>query len=386
MNDISTIPAQLMERLRRVWKEHNFQFGVPVIDLQHIYLLYTFLDLGTVLDEGRSDAQKEYENAFSRILEFTSEHFFLEAEIFRKIGFPEQKEHLRQHGEFITKLKKRSQNKISGSPLVARQLVGDLMSWLFDHILIEDIKYENYYRRRGPVLNDFTEGLIKENEIYITPFQIELYKEVTGLTPPFGIMDENIYKTIYHMWRTFDLSVQIPVLDIQHMWIIYLMLRTDRASRNPVKNQKTEELKRLFLQFRSFMETHTETEEGIMEYFEYPEFQAHRQQHSLLRSRLNQWQKSLERGDERFLLNLPNIMKDWLMSHIAINDRDLLPFFRTRKDDVKDYCKGIIQSGSLVLTKGQINLHRQILSRNPVQTVRREIPKKRLPAGYHFSI
>lgn len=352
---------ELIDRLRTVWREHNFEFGIPIIDLQHIYLLYTFIELGAVCDGGSEEKiATEYERAFSSILEFTSEHFFVEADIFRNFEFPEQMDHLQEHRHFIEKMKRRTREKIAGNREVARQLVGDLMSWLFDHILKEDKKFVQYYFQNNIFIDDYTRSLVNDNIIYVTPTQVHLYQAVTGSNEMFQIFKENISMTVYHLWKNYDLALNIPLLDMQNLWFINLMVRMDRASRIPDKKRKGEELlKGIDLLIRS-SENHFQAEELLMEHFDFPDTLGHKREHIQFLEILNERKQEAIGGDLRAAGYLAQDLKEWLLSHIAINDKYFLWFFRGFKEEVSRFTRKMIGEKKMTIGKGEMNLYRLI--------------------------
>ncbi len=355
--------VDIIKRLKSAWEEHEFSFDIPVIDLQHIYLLYTFINLGIVCDKGDSNTvDQEFDRAFSNIIEFTSEHFFLEAEIFRFFDYPGKVEHLQQHKLFINKLKQRSRERKSGDPEAARRLVGDLMSWLFDHILKEDKQYVAFFQFNKHVIEDYTRSLVDENTIYITPFQLKLFHLVTGSDEILNILDENISQTVYHMWRTYDLSIQVPLIDIQHLWFLKLMVRLDRASRISNRVKKFEALQTGVKSVQDYINFHFTTEELFMDKFRFPDVFSHKREHLSFTTKLQKRIKEEEQGDIRGVLYLAQDLKEWLLSHIAVNDKTLLWHFRKNSGKVKSFARELIQSNQVILTKGQVNLYKQVQS------------------------
>ena len=351
----------IIDRLKNLWEEHAFAFHIPVIDLQHLYLLYTFIELGMVCDQGdESVIAEKYERAFSNILEFTSEHFFVEMEIFRHFNYPESREHLKEHRMFIEKMKKRNREKMEGDSEVARQLVGDLMSWLFDHILQEDKKFLTFFRETGLPIEEYTKTLVDENIIYITPAQLEIYQKVSGNMEMFRIMRENTSMTVYHLWKNYDLELNIPILDIQHLWFLKLMVHMDRVSKMTNKLRKYDELEKTLASLRSCIEANFLTEELYMDHFHYPDANSHKKAHLKLLEVIGEREREAETGDLRSATYLAQDLKEWLLSHIAINDKYFLWFFREYRSDVAALTKQIIESRKVILTKGQINLYRMV--------------------------
>ncbi len=360
---VDTRPVDIIKRIRSVWTEHGFQFNIPIIDLQHIYLLYTFVNLGIVCDGGDSEIiEREFEKAFSNIIEFTSEHFFLEAEIFRTFDYPEKKSHLQEHRIFINKLKDRSREKKSGDPQAARKLVGDLMSWLFDHILLEDKKYAAFFNRNQEVILNFTHKLVDENIIYITPFQLKLYNLVTDSNQIFNILNENISQTVYHMWRTYDLSLNVPLLDIQHLWFLRLMVRIDRASRLHNRIRKYEELETGLRLVSDYMDEHFRTEELFMERFAYSGALNHKKEHAVFIARLRKRVREREGGDVRAVMLIAQDLKEWLLTHIAVTDKYLFWHFRNLSRETREFARELLAEQLVTLTKGQVNLYKQVMS------------------------
>ena len=349
------------DRLRNLWKDYHFELGIPVIDLQHIYLLYTFIELGAVCDRGDEELiSTEYEKAFSSILDFTSEHFFLEADIFQNFDFPGKRAHLGEHRHFIERMKRRTRERIEGSGEVARKLTGDLMSWLFQHILKEDRKFTDYYLQNHIYVDDYTRHLVEESHVYITPFQLQLYQEVTGSRELLQVVKENISMTVFHLWKNYDLSLQIPVLDMQNLWFLNLMVRMDRVSRITNRGKRKEELLRGLELLIQFSTDHFRTEELLMDHFDFPDTGNHRKEHERFLALLHKRKREAEVEGNRVAGYLAQDLKEWLLSHIAIGDKHFLLFFRGFRQELNGFVRDLLSRKEIQPGKGPLNLYRTI--------------------------
>lgn len=120
-----------------------------------------------------------------------------------------------------------------------------------------------------------------------------------------------------------ELSLKIGKLDDQHKEIFDLLRRLGGAVEN---NEGKNALDAIFDNLIDYTQAHFETEETLMEEFEYPDYQLHVDEHNLLlevvqdfRKKLDLKGKPMREADMKFLL-------DWLEIHILGADKKLGEF------------------------------------------------------------
>ena len=76
---ILELDLNVEEKLRKIWNENNFSLDMPIIDLQHIWLIWLLLQLEEELtNEETSESIAQMNFIISELINYTTEHFWLE--------------------------------------------------------------------------------------------------------------------------------------------------------------------------------------------------------------------------------------------------------------------------------------------------------------------
>lgn len=117
--------------------------GIESIDIQHRRIVDNINRLH--MAQMMSDRDKVREVLID-LIDYTKTHFTFEEELMEKSGYPALESHKGLHKAFIARIKKRSQEHISGQD-VTQQLTADLKSWLLSHIKKDDREYAPFVLR-----------------------------------------------------------------------------------------------------------------------------------------------------------------------------------------------------------------------------------------------
>ncbi len=63
--------------LRNFWQDNHFQLGIPLIDIQHLWLLYIITNLESALSNAES-LSETLKDSIVGIIDYITEHFSLE--------------------------------------------------------------------------------------------------------------------------------------------------------------------------------------------------------------------------------------------------------------------------------------------------------------------
>jgi len=122
-------------------------------------------------------------------------------------------------------------------------------------------------------------------------------------------------------------SVGIKLIDDQHKGLIDLL----NDMFNHVTGNKEEEriyLKNIINSAIEYINNHFNTEEKIMRHTKYPNMDAHLMAHGDFIVNVFENVKDLESGKNISLLNLTKFLKDWVLTHIAIMDKEFFSYFK----------------------------------------------------------
>ena len=82
-----------------------------------------------------------------------------------------------------------------------------------------------------------------------------------------------------------------------------------------------------------------------MEFFDYPGLKAHAGQHRHFVSRIisKDNQAAIDSGESSKLIETASLLKNWLFTHVAIQDKSLLWFFKKQRDPLLKYSKELVK-------------------------------------------
>jgi hemerythrin len=119
-----------------------------------------------------------------------------------------------------------------------------------------------------------------------------------------------------------DYSLGLPQIDEQHQHIFNLMNRVWMALNIADDQQATA---KLLDELCDFAQTHFDEEEVFMDLVDYPMRESHTKAHRAFIKRLRSEQTAMLEGS-RSSLNLLLFLKDWLISHVLVADREYADF------------------------------------------------------------
>lgn len=132
-----------------VWKD-EYSVGVPSIDTQHKKILEYISDLDCILNSGDVDRDKLLA-IFNNMIKYTKSHFVHEEKLFDAYGYDYNEEHKRKHSNLIESLDKIGQLLERKELYPVEKLRELLVHWFLDHILVEDKKYQEFFKCNGVI-------------------------------------------------------------------------------------------------------------------------------------------------------------------------------------------------------------------------------------------
>ena len=358
------IGTEFQENLRQFWTKNSLKLDIPVIDLQHIWLVFLIMELENELTSaaGGTLPEETIRKIMGDLLSFATEHFSLEEDLFLAFDIPEAMEHADKHRHFVQFLSERANELKSGKEESVKTLVSFLKDWLTMHILRDDKHYADYYRSTGANLKAYFQSQIEKHALTIDRGQVAVYKLVSESDEVHEIINENIASNVLKIWHSNNLSTLIPIIDLQHLWLIHMVVELDLASRsrNMATSAREKIFQRVVQQATQYANEHFTAEEKIMEKFRFNEIASHMRQHQGFRDFVARRALEFRRGDTQAAMKLVHDLREWLLSHIAIEDHKITIALRSHLNEVQKYVRELINSGEITVRKKQIDLYNQV--------------------------
>lgn len=358
------IGADFQENLKQFWLKNNLKLDIPVIDLQHIWLVFLIMELENEIlaSETGPFPEEKIRKIMGDLLSFAAEHFSLEEDLFLAFEVPDSLEHGDKHRHFVQFLSERANELTEGKHDSVKVLISFLKDWLTMHILRDDKQYTNYYKDSGINLKQYFQSQIEKHSLTIDRGQVAVYKLVSESDEVREIVNENITSNVIKIWNSNNLSIQIPIIDLQHLWLISLIVELDLASRS--RNMGTAAREKIFQRVvqgaTQYAHEHFAAEERIMEKFKFNGLAAHLRQHQGFKEFVARRALEFRQGDTAAAIKLVHDLREWLLSHIAIEDRKIQIQLKSHLIDVQKFVRELINSGEITLRKKQIDLYNQV--------------------------
>ena len=170
----------VLAEIRRLWRSYSIRLFVPLIDMQHLWLIKMVVELEVALKEGYEKRAHLLGEMLPDVKRYIHEHFSAEEAMMETLGFETRLAHKKQHAAFVKTITEHDTDYIAGTRSAATLLVKDLKEWLLSHILIEDAKFAKICREKNAEALHVSKQLIAEKKVQFKKAQILLYQYVTG--------------------------------------------------------------------------------------------------------------------------------------------------------------------------------------------------------------
>lgn len=121
--------------------------GVAEIDKQHRWLVDMTNNLHDELEKAEPD-QKVIGDIVYGLVDYATNHFILEENLFSQHGYPESKEHIDEHNKF-NQTAAALLGKHEAGEMVTTDAMTFLKDWLNHHILEIDKAYVPFFKEKG---------------------------------------------------------------------------------------------------------------------------------------------------------------------------------------------------------------------------------------------
>ncbi|MDR0529514.1 MAG: bacteriohemerythrin [Zoogloeaceae bacterium] len=128
------------------WSD-EYSVGIDEIDEQHktLFKLVNRLHKAITDKEGSSVCG----SILDELVDYTRVHFALEQTLMRIGNYPDYEAHCVLHKNLVSEVEALQQKIASGRAAISFELLQFLRNWLTKHILSEDMKYGQYFQKKG---------------------------------------------------------------------------------------------------------------------------------------------------------------------------------------------------------------------------------------------
>eukprot|EP00727_Mastigamoeba_balamuthi_P005429 m51a1_g1505 hypothetical protein (437) ;mRNA; r:376426-378364 len=136
--------------------------------------------------------------------------------------------------------------------------------------------------------------------------------------------DDGTYAFVLDREFLDEFGTGVMRIDVQHKWIFDAIDRLEMVAEAPKTYDARADSKMLFNGLIAYCRLHLLTEEGLMQRFKYPDFEAHKRDHDAFAERINEAAVQIDWGTtDRPDVALAHFLREWFSVHILQMDVDL---------------------------------------------------------------
>lgn len=176
--NIDVTTPEVLKEIKSMWNRLNLRIGVPIVDIQHLWLIKMIVDMDDAMSESQLTREAVLARTITEAMDYIDVHFRTEEELLEIIGFNELNEHKKKHKSFEQFVQKRYDEFISGNQRSAGMIVKDLREWLANHIAFEDKQMVSFYMNHKEEAMAYSKEAIQSGRAGIRQNQMNLYKAI----------------------------------------------------------------------------------------------------------------------------------------------------------------------------------------------------------------
>lgn len=294
-----------------------FQCDIPHIDAQHKALFEHIDRLGTM----HGDISRIPET-LDFLEKYVAEHFDDEESLHQQTRYPRALEHRRMHQRFAEHLKKmRRDYNASGHTLSSlMEMNHAIVEWLKTHILHVDKTFVTFYHALPDAVKD---AVRLPRRPWIPESSQSFYEKVTGIkVRDTSVKREGAATSVLGSSWTDAMLCGIPAIDEQHKELFrQIDILRDRGNKDRIPS---------VLRFLAdYVIKHFNDEESLHLRSRYPKASGHRRLHENFVKTFTEMKAKFDSsaGDFAVLMELNNVVFDWLRGHVMKVDTDFAKYY-----------------------------------------------------------
>lgn len=127
------------------------------------------------------------------------------------------------------------------------------------------------------------------------------------------------------LWKE-SFSVNVPDMDRQHQRFIALVSELSKIAEK--QNIDDSSFQELFRELSSYAAKHFQEEESLLAKADFPELEQQKRHHQFFLAELERLDENFCRGDKTAVRGMVEFLRDWLFSHILMEDRKYATAFQ----------------------------------------------------------
>jgi hemerythrin-like metal-binding protein len=359
-----TIAEETLNRVRKFWREHDFTLGIELLDAQHMWLIALVFHLDALIKDPQNRDNKQVEGVFQEALRYARTHFAAEEMVLTEYRFPDVDNHSAQHHTFQENIRNLLLSPDNETGENAGKLNRFLQNWLIQHIKKEDMSYRDFFRQNNIDANTYFQRLVAGGSEYaLNQNQLDLYAAISQHNEIIPGISNEVLHEIQRMWRSFSIRLYVPLIDMQHLWLIKMVVELSEALKVDY-DRRASLLTDLLPDVKQYILEHFAAEEAMMDALDYPVRAGHKNQHAVFVRTVTSHDADYATRTRQGASVLVHDLKEWLLSHIVIEDAKFARLCREKNAEALAISKHLIQEKKVQFKKAQILLYQYIVEQS----------------------
>ncbi|MFZ5628016.1 MAG: bacteriohemerythrin [Spirochaetota bacterium] len=309
-----------LEVLHKHWNDSHFALGVEIIDAQHLWLVALVSKMEILQQAKQGGALSGKMAAYAReLVRFLRIHLELEERVMKAGEIPRNEEVALEHADFLSRLQAAFSLDTSGEMQNAESFVSLIKLWLDRHIKKDDPQWKVYLSKHHFNPTDFVKAVILDIGEEYESTHMMLYRQLLVAQEVIPGIRKAILDDIFQLWKRFDVRTNIPLIDMQHLWLFKMVVEMESMLHVSFAERRTH-LERVLADLLAYVEVHFQSEEWLMAKLGYPEEKNHHRLHDDFRRTVQKLKQDYDAGNHHSLSSLVTLLRQWLLTHIVIED------------------------------------------------------------------
>ena len=352
-----------LECLHEHWTQNHLSFGADLIDAQHLWITALIYRMEGLLLMPVGQPRLIKLTGYAReLFGFLQKHFAFEELIMKAADFPGTAARLAEHADFLARLR---DTFLTKTDLVADKVapfVKFMRAWFMQHLKGENAEWKALLLKKHLNVNDFARAVLKDPEAEDEAAHTLLYRQLIIDHEYIAGIKREILNDIFLLWRRFDIRTQTPLIDMQHLWLIKMVVEIEGMLHVNFDERRIL-LERTLGELIAYVNMHFKSEEGLMQKLGYAEEKAHHAMHEDFKRTVSKLKFDYDSGNHHSMSNLVTVMRQWLITHIVIEDAKFARYCQQDAQKSLEASRLLIREKAIALSRDQTLLFMYIAAR-----------------------
>jgi len=345
-----------LETLQEKWAAGHYLFGAEIIDAQHLWSLALLHKADILLRQKKEFAIAKATAFLGEAVSFIDEHLKFEEDVMRASEFPDIDRRLQEHRELVQNARQLLQQGKSAA------LMPILNAWFERHARETDVAWRTHLLHKHTNLQNFISAVQKDPVGEAQMPHALLYRQLMISHEILPGIKKAVIEDIFQIWKRFAVHINIPLIDMQHLWLIKMIVELEGMLHISFDERRAM-LENVLSDLIAYVQIHFDCEEALMAKLQFPDFAQHHKIHVEFRRSVHKMHEDYLSGNHHALSGLVTMLRQWLVTHIVIEDTKIARFAMNNKIDALTASRVLIRDKQIPIDRDHMMLYTYVSAR-----------------------